>query len=808
MTSPAAIASKSLALACAAAFCYALRFYPFERTWLAPILLLYLALLCWRQHWWLGALPALLPALDLAPWTGWIYFEEIDLLLLLTATFGYWRLADTPPQARLPGFAAICIGAVTLAHLIGAAKGMLPLPALDGNAFTSYLSPYNGLRAGKAWFWAVLLLPLLLRAAGPNLAHLRSHLLPGMLAGLAAVAGAALWERALFPGLLNFSSDYRTSAPFSGMHTGGAALDGYLALSLPFVAGWLLTPQPRPKTAAALALLALGAYAGLTTFSRGLFAGLSCSALLLALFPLARPLRRRVLDWRRGALGAALALLCALALARMFAGAGYRGLAAAFAVLAAAMLLATLPLPRRLLPAAFVCASAAAPLLAGLLGAAALPAGGLFSPPYLMFLLSALVFGAAYLRLRPRRSVALAPPAGAASAALIGFTCLGYSALWVGWHWAGAAALAPGALVAALALLLIVVNTSVRRPLWRADRAGVTAGIAAAVLLLLAIPVGASYYAGERFATSAGDLRHRLRHWNGVLAMMDDGIPTQLFGMGLGRFPLTYFWRNPQRELPATVNYVDEAGNRYVRLAAPQYPLGYGEVLRLLQRLALQPHTRYRLALDVRRAGAMPQLRVAVCERQLLYPQNCVAAPLRLRPGDADWHHYQVAFDSAALGHAGWSRGAPLQIEIAADGPHGALDIDNLSLRDEAGHAELINNGSFTDANNYWFFSSDRHHLPWHVKNFALNLYFELGWLGLLSMLSLLACALARLAPQAWRGGAQAAYHLAALAGFLVVGVFDSLLDVPRVSLLFFLVLFCAIALPAGSAPLKKGAAP
>ena len=38
---------------------------------------------------------------------------------------------------------------------------------------------------------------------------------------------------------------------------------------------------------------------------------------------------------------------------------------------------------------------------------------------------------------------------------------------------------------------------------------------------------------------------------------------------------------------------------------------------------------------------------------------------------------------------------------------------------------------------------------------------------------------------------------LAALLGFLIVGLFDSLLDVPRLTLLYFLVLFSTLLEPA-----------
>ncbi|HET9642222.1 MAG TPA: hypothetical protein VFP68_02435, partial [Burkholderiaceae bacterium] len=34
---------------------------------------------------WLVALPALLPLIDLAPWSGWFVFEEVDLLVLALA---------------------------------------------------------------------------------------------------------------------------------------------------------------------------------------------------------------------------------------------------------------------------------------------------------------------------------------------------------------------------------------------------------------------------------------------------------------------------------------------------------------------------------------------------------------------------------------------------------------------------------------------------------------------------------------------------------------------------------------------------
>ncbi|MEG2031762.1 MAG: hypothetical protein RR376_14060, partial [Janthinobacterium sp.] len=263
------LAARPLALLAGAACVLALRHYPLEHGWpgllFAIVLPAYFLLLCWRPACWMFCLPALLPVLDLAPWTGWFFLEEIDIVLLLTVACGYWRLGG-PPQpaaARLSPAARACLLLCSVAWLAALLRGVLPLPPGDLNAWNTYLSPYNSLRLGKAWAWSMLLLPLLLRDASAD--ALRRHALPGMLAGLALVSLFALWERAVFPGLLNMSSDYRITAPFSAMHTGGAALDGYLALSLPFAALWLARARSGWQAALALLLLGLALHAALAT---------------------------------------------------------------------------------------------------------------------------------------------------------------------------------------------------------------------------------------------------------------------------------------------------------------------------------------------------------------------------------------------------------------------------------------------------------------------------------------------------------------------------------------------------------------
>jgi hypothetical protein len=68
--------------------------------------------------------------------------------------------------------------------------------------------------------------------------------------------------------------------------------------------------------------------------------------------------------------------------------------------------------------------------------------------------------------------------------------------------------------------------------------------------------------------------------------------------------------------------------------------------------------------------------------------------------------------------------------------------------------------------------------------------------MGLLAVLALLILALARATRHAFKGDAVAGASLAALSSFLVVGVFDTLIDAPRFLLLLLLLVWTCIHSP------------
>ena len=792
------VLTKLLAVGMLAALAAAIGVYPLNKLVLALPLAAYAAALWWRPALWLLVVPALLPVLDLAPWTGWFFLEELDLVLLTTVAVGYWRLGTERPMAVLPPFAKFSLSLVACSFATAAGIGLLPLAPLDANAFSNYLSHYNSLRVVKGFAWSLMLLPLLLRSLGQGLVNLRRYFVPGMLLGLAGASLAVVWERSVFPGLFNFASDYRPTAPFSAMHTGGAALDAYLGMAFPFVALWLLDTRSHLhshlRTGLAMLLLLLGCYAGFAMFSRDIYLAYASSGLIVVALGISPILRQGKIDIRLVAATCVLLAVLGYVLAHVFASSGYRGLAASLVLLVASVIMATTEERMRHLPLFAAGALLLMALDAGLfLAAQSNAAAVLAKGPYLGFLLSASLFSLGALQLffggPTVKSVGLAIAAA-------GFPGVALATGLVAYHWGGEIALPDIACLVVLAFLLVALNRLLPQPIWRPTRRTLTATFFFTIVFATAIPVFGSYYLGSRMSTVGDDFSVRLRHWREALEMMTPDWKSEAFGMGLGRYPETYLWKNSHGEMPSTFSYRQEDNNLFLRLGTPQYAIGYGEVLRMLQHVDIKPGSGYRFSVDVRRPAGNGELGAAICERWLLYPENCVNVPVRLVPADNAWHHYEVPIESGHLGGRLSLLHVPIQLEISAWGKNTYVDVDNVSLQEFATGAELVRNGSFSNANDYWFFSSDRNHFPWHVKNFFVNMVFEQGWVGLCVLALFLLYVLGELFMRGLHRDRTAAVFLASLTGCLLIGMFDSIFDVPRLTLLFFLIALAGLSHP------------
>lgn len=278
--------------------------YPLGPSLMASAILLYvLALWRWPSAWMI-CVPAMLPVLDLAPWTGRFFFDEFDCLIAATLAFELVRSLHRPKQTSLGPMPSMLLVCIALSALISVVIGMSPLMSIDVNSFNNYFSSFNALRVTKGLIWALLMLPVYRRALAQDAALTHRRFALGMSIGVLLAALSVAWERAVFPGWFNFHSVYRVVGMFSGMHIGGSYIEAYFATALPFVAWWTLHAHPRSKRILGATIFVLGIYALVVTYARGAYLALAIGmmAFAFAIYMQRHHERRAVYIWRGAAL--------------------------------------------------------------------------------------------------------------------------------------------------------------------------------------------------------------------------------------------------------------------------------------------------------------------------------------------------------------------------------------------------------------------------------------------------------------------------------------------------------------------------
>ncbi len=790
---PLVALSVCVALVCAIAGGVLALHYPITPIVALAVFALWIAINVRWPRAWLVTIPALLPICGFATWTGWFTFEELDLLVLGTAAGGYARRAwlEEPdaaradaPSGRTPLIAIILALLFALSYGVSLQRGIVDAGAFRFDWIGHYESAMNSLRVAKSFAGALLLWPLLHAALRNDRERSVDLLAAGLSLGLGAASLAALWERAVFTDLLNFSTDYRTTAMFWEMHVGGAAFDGFLALTVPF-AVWELTRKSDPaRLGAALAIVALAAYACLTTFSRGVYLAIPIGLAVFGVLLMAqRGVRLRALALAHGWKLLLLVVLAAVAVYFVFRAGGYRSLLA-FCVTVAVALQVTHEGRKvgfwSLVAAWFV----------GLtLGAL----DGLFAPainkgPYIVF---AIVF-AANVGFTFWRSHANHPLFDSARWALL--IWLGAAAAVVAFHWGGIGAFWDSVVVLVGALALAMHNSGAAKT-W-IPVAAQTRVVWLGVLVLIAGSVAVfsgGAYMGDRFATTSSDLDLRTRHWSEGVGMLH-GSADWTFGKGLGRFPSSYFFNVPDGVFPGSFSLQSDGQRQFLSLAGPSYSTSWGDLFRVAQRVPAEPGV-YTALLDVRTPRKI-ELHLEVCEQHLLYNGECAAGSVAV-PEAPGWQRVSVVLDGRRMYRGPWYAPHLAFFSMSVESSKQSLDIDDVVLIGPDG-SNILRNGTFADGMARWIPISEKFHLPWHIKNLALNLLFDQGMVGLVLFACLLVAALWRVAFGTARHHRLAPALAAALAGFVVVGAFDSLLDVPRVAFLFYLLLLASFSvLPA-----------
>ncbi|MDO9271845.1 MAG: VanZ family protein [Rugosibacter sp.] len=550
-------------------------------------------------------IPAALPILDLAPWSGRFYLDELDALLAITLATGYARTAaSSNPWHPALKWALIFLA---LSFFFSTLQALLPWSMPDISSFVNYFSPFNALRISKGFVWTLLFIGLTRRI--DNAPNQRFQWFAwGMALGLAAVVATMMREKIMFGGLLNFSSDYRATGPFSAIHTGGAYVECYLAVATPFLLYLTITTRRWLLRIAGTALLLASTYALMATVSRNGFAGY--------------------------------AVACGLALLALMAGQDKK----------------------------------------------------------------------------LKRFVQITLLAGAA--------------------------------------------------------------------LAVAVPLFEGSFVQKRMSEIGNDLGVRTAHWHDGLSIRDSGWLTEIFGMGIGRFPDAHFWRSREPFHPSVHAVGSEADNTFLRIAP-------GSTLYVEQIVAIEPHQRYRLRFDLRSATSGNTVGIALCEKWMLASSRCAAwNKSQVTTQAGVWQPVEQLIDSGELGSGQWFSQRPVKLSFFTNGST-VVDIDNIHFIPEHG-TDRITNADFSHGMDHWYFATDEH-LAWHIKSMPLAILFDQGWFGVLGFGLFFIVVFGLAGRAAWRGNPAAGVSLAATAGFLVVGLFDTLIDTPRfLFLLLVLALFAA----------------
>lgn len=320
---------------------------------------------------------------------------------------------------------------------------------------------------------------------------------------------------------------------------------------------------------------------------------------------------------------------------------------------------------------------------------------------------------------------------------------------------------------------------------WR--KHAIVTSVLGAILLAL-IATGAVYLTSHgsaivsRLQEAGSDFDNRAKHWHRVWDMIGPDSPSVFLGMGLGSYPRLFYWNAPPEQRPGIFHFEHDQNDTYIRL-------GVGKAVYVDQFLDIRRDGSYILRAAVRSTAGSNAFHAKVCEKWILYSMRCIDFTEALKQADG-WQELSFSIGANRLGSASSRLPRPVKLTIMNQGK-GALDITRVKVLDANGR-DLVLNGDFSKGGDRWYFSADDH-FPWNIFNIFLEVLFEQGWVGLIIFVALLAYTSAKLFQRVLQRDLVAAAHLAALCGFFIPALFDSVIDEPRMRTLLLLLMFLPV---------------
>jgi hypothetical protein len=714
---------------------FSLWHFPIAQFQLLIGLILYAALLYFKPLSWLIILPLLTVGLSLTPWSGRFLNNEHDLFVLLTIAMGLLqtrKIINSSTIGLLPivftVFSLISLSSISVLELF---------EPIRQNPYFSSAYPFAvakgvGYALGLAWILKKKI------QQDPSTAIL--YIVIGGILTSFLLFSIALWERKtigylfdatpwiqVLHSFLNFSGAYRMTGIMSDMHTGGESLDGMFLILAPLnLLGVYLFKTHQGKAFALAGLLCL-IYCVMVGFTRATYVSVSLSIGAFAALQYLWRFKTQKAD------------------------------------------IGPLPLIPLLLYAVYAISVWFAYAQAGYYSivAGGIALIGIFVTHYFK---DKLKIG--YWLILVLINL------------LVMYICIDsfYDSQWVDQSQNNLVSL----IVATLFMLssALLVNL-VKSP---GTSSSLYPHIAAILIAaVLAVALGGARIQ-MRMDTTTRDLDTRFTHWQSVVDSSTWTLKDILLGNGWGSFPTNYVTSEPElvRRIGSFTVLDDGFENTLL--------LGAGEDLAFGQRLNLNPNTNYtaNILLKSSSTAKITTLHLSLCERNLIiferWAVNCETKriPIKASP-DLQLITSELNTNNIA-GNIGIKR-LPTVFLLRYNKGAEPLEIKSIELLDQNSES-IITNSHFSQGTDHWFFYHDFEHLPWHIKNIYLSIFYQLGMVGTLLFLTLLVFSVKNLLNSSNETQLLHSSIASIILGYLAFGVFGDPLDSARVSSLFFMLLF------------------
>jgi len=730
-------------------------FYPVANGVLICLLVGYYGLLLKKPMSWLFVIPAILPVLNFAPWSGYVLFEEFDFFLLVTIAgtifTGTYNVFNFKVQNWI---VYVYLGSTIISLIVGLESAQ----GFGFNDLSNYLSPYNSIRIGRSFFWAFLFIPLLNKCAEAEYKPVAfNHMIAGFSTGVLLTGLIIFWERGVisdiltaatkydyFRSLLDFSSEYRTTALFSEMNTGGSAIDGYAGMTWIFpLTGYMLSMRKNIKenrigikaffhAGIYLAVFFVSLYIIATTFTRITYLAFFISFCIFVAGLFISQNTKSLFSDSKKLIGGSVAFLCfVMGLTRTFQQGGYVSIVAAFGLI---IVFIFIGLYLNRFNRLFMCSIGLCAFLLTVFLMTKSSVISKYNPSELSHALTETVF-----------------------------ICLAFA---------------------------ITVFYFTRRCF---DKNQIIKYLSFIVplmfIIFISIPILSGFRISKRFSESFTDAGTRFSHWTASYQLMNDGIISKFCGMGLGSFPRVNFEKVEESRQTGFYEYINEYGNGILRLYG-------GSDMEIGQRLLsskINPDSAHRIIV-VARAQTLPKnISIRICSRNLMHAADCKYFSPKLVAQEYGWGFYAIPIEKGVLKPYSWYSKWPKVLLVRNKTKNTVLDISEIRLENDKGQ-QLLENNAFEFGGQRWFSYNEFEHLPWHIKSMYLDLIFEQGYLGLVVFLLMVGAAFINLFKKLFKGEFYSLTWITAMSGFLIVGITGTLVDVPRIMFLFYMLLLSILS--------------